>query len=74
MCMVESSLFGNRISPACRFCELAVPSGRKEFFVCQKKGVVPSEFSCRHYRYDPLARIPRRPLELEKFAAEDFAL
>ena len=72
--MSESSLFGNRIAPACRYCEFAVPAGQEGLCICAKKGIVPTDFSCRHYRYDPTSRIPRRPLELEKFAAEDFSL
>ena len=72
--MSESSLFGNRVAPACKYCEFAVPSGREGFLICHKKGVVMADFSCRHYRYDPISRTPRPPLELEKFEDEDFAL
>ena len=70
----ESLLFGGRITPACRYCEFAMPAGRQGLFACHKKGVVAADFACRHYRYDPTARIPRRPLELEKFDADEFAL
>ena len=72
--MSESSLFGSRIPPACKYCEFAVPSGREGFLICHKKGIVMADFSCRHYRYDPISRTPRPPLELEKYAEDDFAL
>lgn len=72
--MSEGTLFGNRITPDCQYCEFSVPTGRKGFLLCSKKGVVSSGFSCRHYRYDPVMRIPRRPLELEAYRAEDFSL
>ena len=67
-------LFGNRITPACRYCERACPVGNEDSLLCSKKGVVKGDFSCRSFRYDPLMRIPRRPLELEKLDAEDFSL
>jgi len=72
--MSESSLFGGRIPPACKFCEFAVPSGRDGFFICHKKGVVMAEYSCRHYRYDPIARTPHPPLQLQKYEDDEFAL
>jgi len=72
--MSESSLFGNRIPPSCKYCEFAVPSGRDGFLICHKKGVVMEDFSCRHYRYDPNSRTPHPPLELEKFEEDEFVL
>ena len=72
--MSANTLFGNRVPPACEYCEFAFPAGRKEFRVCRKKGIVQVDDACRHYRYDPLARVPRRPLELETFEAEEFSL
>jgi len=72
--MSESTLFGDRFPPACEYCEFAFASGRKDFRVCCKKGLVPTVFSCRHYRYDPLLRVPRLPMELGKFEPEDFTL
>lgn len=68
-------LFGGSITPACRYCGFAYPTGEGEqSLLCAKRGVVAADHSCRSFRYDPLMRVPRRPLELEKFKAEDFAL
>ena len=42
--------------------------------LCEKKGVVDPESRCRHYKYDPLKRIPPKPLAQLDFSAEDFKL
>ena len=42
--------------------------------LCEKKGVVDPENKCRHYKYDPLKRIPPKPLPTIEFSAEDFEL
>ncbi|MCL2578847.1 MAG: hypothetical protein FWE32_02330 [Oscillospiraceae bacterium] len=72
--MTTGSLFGKRIPPACEYCEFAGSAGNDQLRACVKKGIVHRSFSCRHYRYDPIARVPRRPLALEKFDADDFTL
>ena len=72
--MAPNGLFGNRIPPACQYCEFASPAGNDQFRACSKKGIVRANFYCRHYRYDPILRIPRRPLELETFDLEEFTL
>ena len=69
----DTALFGNRITPACEYCEFAAASALKGFRICSKKGTVHITFSCRHYRYDPLMRVPRRPLELDRFEVPDFS-
>ena len=72
---MSSSLFGNRIHPACQYCirmMRAIP--RKEQVICEKFGVVAADYSCSKYRYDPLRRVPRRPRPLQRFSAEDFSI
>ena len=46
----------------------------KSSVLCERKGVVDPESKCRHYRYDPLKRIPQKPLPQPVFTAEDFEL
>lgn len=72
--MGDNSLFGKNIAPACEYCEFAFTAGREGFRACVKKGVVPVDFHCRHYRYDPILRIPRRPLEIDAFDDGEFTL
>lgn len=67
-------LFGGKIQPACEHCEYAYPSAEEEMRLCMKKGLVRANFACRAFRYDPIMRIPRPPLEIETFEAADFAL
>lgn len=46
----------------------------KTSVLCEKKGVVDPEGSCRHYEYDPLKRIPAKPVLNTDFKPEDFEL
>jgi len=66
-------LFGKRIKPACSYCEYAYPINGV-LWMCSKKGISCADEPCRHYRYDPLMRVPLRPLELEQFNADDFSI
>ena len=49
---------------ACAFCEHAVPLVDVSRMLCEKKGVVASEFLCRRFVYDPLKRTPQLPPKL----------
>lgn len=42
----------------CRYCELAHTLQDEDTMLCDKKGVVDAGYHCRHFRYDPLKRIP----------------
>lgn len=72
--MALDSLFGNRIQEACIYCEYSYPAGTDDMLLCFKKGIVGMDYSCSKFRYDPLMRVPRRPLELEIHDENDFAL
>ena len=72
--MALDDLFGNRIQAACVYCELSYPAGQEDFRLCFKKGIVRPDFSCAKFRYDPIMRIPNRPLELEEYDAKEFKL
>ena len=72
--MQSGSLFGDRVIPACEYCEFAVEMGQSAFRMCHRKGVVSIKFSCRYYQYDPIARVPRRPLVIERYNVNDFIL
>ena len=68
-------LFRKKIDPRCGYCQHA---GRLdgEAMVCERCGVVPPEHRCRHFRYDPLKRVPPRPVKLatDTLKKEDFEL
>lgn len=68
-------LFRKKIEPRCAYCEKGAALGDTQV-ACVKKGVMNSEDHCSHFSYDPLKRVPPRPvtLEKEKLHSEDFAL
>ena len=72
---MSTSLFGRNIEPACKYCAFAmqVVSSGKEV-LCEKRGVVAAGYHCRRYEYDPLRRVPKRPMPLAEFTAEDFSI
>ena len=72
---MSQNLFGNRIPPACKYCLLSIKllqDGRHA--LCKRRGVVGVESSCSRFQYDPLKRIPHRPLTLQQFGKDDFLL
>jgi len=72
--MAITKLFGNKIAPACKYCENAKGKVMGDgMILCGRKGVVSSEYNCRAYIYDPLKRIPAKRVK-QKFSQEDFTL
>ena len=72
--MFEKPLFGATISPSCEYCEFGRKAPQPGCFYCEKKGPVRQMPKCRHDRYDPLRRVPKRAPKLPSFSPEDFAL
>ena len=68
-------LFAKKIDPSCAYCQLGKPI-TSEKVLCPKKGVVTAEASCASFRYDPLKRVPPRPIlpDFSKLRDEDFTL
>lgn len=68
-------LFTKRIDPQCTYCQRGAPMNDEQV-LCPRKGVVSREDSCRHFRYDPLKRIPLRPAppDFSRLKDEDFSL
>ena len=68
-------LFRKNIEPRCAYCQKGTPINEREV-ACVKRGIVPVEGSCRSFRYDPLKRVPPRPIKLdtEVLQQEDFKL
>lgn len=69
------SLFRKEIEPRCAYCNKGNAINEKEV-ICSRKGVVAMEFHCSRFRYDPLKRVPPRPVKLEtsKLKEEDFSI
>jgi hypothetical protein len=68
-------LFRRKMDRYCVYCQFAGKIG-EDSMICQKFGVVPAGHSCRHFRYDPLKRVPGRPKAkpFEQFDDKDFRL
>jgi hypothetical protein len=63
-------LFRKSIEPRCSYCQRANPIENEEV-ICVKKGIVDESFSCRHFVYDPLKRIPPTPAVLDLSTLDD---
>lgn len=72
--MATERLFGNRISPACKYCSEAMQQINEKQVLCLRHGVVPPDYSCRKFVYDPTKRVPPRPMPLLQYTEEEFQL
>jgi len=63
------------MEPHCAYCAHGAQLDG-ESILCRKRGIVAPGDSCRAFRYDPLKRVPPRPvaLDLSRLRDEDFAL
>jgi len=68
-------LFRKDIEPRCAYCARGCVINDREV-VCSRKGVVAVEYHCGRFQYDPLKRVPPRPVKLEtsRLRPEDFAI
>lgn len=66
--------FDKKITPACEYCELGRDTSEYNMILCSKKGIVSPYFRCRHFRYDPLRRTPKRDDEKKTYTPSDFSL
>ena len=68
-------LFRKNMEPRCAYCQRGQQINERDV-VCIKRGVVPVEHHCWAFQYDPLKRVPHRPVALNttKMKEEDFSL
>ncbi len=68
-------LFRKKIDPRCAYCEKGTRIDDAHI-ACVKKGIVAAEEHCHRFKYDPLKRVPPRPVRLDttKLSQEDFEL
>lgn len=73
--MFRKKLFLESIEPRCGYCARGATLGEGKI-LCPRKGVVTPGDSCRSFRYDPLRRVPPKPvkLDLSGLKGEDFKL
>ena len=68
-------LFSKEIEPRCAYCQRGAKLSDDKV-MCLKKGIVSPAGQCRRFKYDPLKRVPPKPLVLDFSALrdEDFSL
>ena len=68
-------LFRKKIEPRCAYCAKGSQISEEEV-ACVKRGIVPAGYHCGSFRYDPLRRVPPRPVKLEtdELSQKDFEL
>ncbi len=68
-------LFDKKIEPSCAYCLKGVPLNDSEV-ACSRKGIVSPGGSCKKFKYDPLKRLPPKPvlLKTDSVKKEDFIL
>ncbi len=59
---------------ACVNCAFGRHAPEGDVVLCEKEGVKTPDSVCRHFKYDPLNRIPNQPLSLGEYSPEDFQL
>ena len=69
------SLFQKKIEPRCVYCSRSRTLSEDQV-ICEKKGVMSAGSNCRSFKYDPLKRVPPRPMKADftKLKDEDFSL
>ncbi len=72
--MKQKLIDGKKYPKKCANCFYGRTPMDKGAVLCEKKGIVEPESKCRHYIYDPLKRVPAKPMPELKFTADDFAL
>ena len=59
------------------YCEYCINGRVSEFsdeVLCSKKGITHRKDCCRHYKYDPLSRMPKKAELNKNYSAEDFSI
>ena len=74
MILMAQKGFNNDLQKSCQWCIHGKKSDYFDDIFCKKHGVTTRADSCRHYKYDPLKRTPRKIKPAGEFNADDFKL
>jgi hypothetical protein len=68
-------LFRKNMEPRCAYCRFSAPA-ETGTVICKKRGIRDETDHCRRFRYDPLRRVPPKPLTVDfsKYDDRDFSL
>ena len=61
----------HEITEICAFCEYAKCLHDESTMLCEKRGIVNSDYYCRRFVYDTLKRSPTLPPPILKFEFEE---
>lgn len=65
---------GKNYEKRCEHCLNGKLPADRSIVLCKRFGVVETGFCCRHFRYDPLKRIPKRAKIQTDFDENEFKL
>ena len=72
--MNMSSMFNQELPRSCKYWVYSKDSLFGTEVLCKKRGVTNYNDSCRHYKYDPLRRVPEKVKIADGYKPEDFSL
>lgn len=71
---MNKKLFNKEIEKNCDICKFGKLSADKQSVLCEKKGILGRNDSCRKFRYDATKREPKVARKLQEFTEDDFKL
>ena len=72
--MKQKLIDKKKYSKTCANCLYGRAPKDREVILCEKKGIVEKGDTCRHYKYDPLKRVPNKVVIDTGFTKEDFEI
>lgn len=71
---MAKKVFNKKLPQRCEYCLYGNRSQYANEVICKKRGITDVADSCRHYKYDPLKRVPKDNSVQNTFSAEDFSI
>ena len=71
---MSKKVFNKKLVKHCEYCMHGTVSSFSDEVLCKKKGITNINDSCRHYKYDPLKREPKKIKIADNYKSEDFLL
>ena len=71
---MKNKLLNKKITPKCIYCVNGITTADGEKVLCERKGGMLPDSSCKKFIYDVLKRSPEEKAVLPTFTAEDFAI
>lgn len=66
--------FNKSLPKSCEYCVHGSRSSYTKEILCRKRGITELRDSCRHYKYDPLKREPKKVKLADNYSPDDFKL